>query len=336
MKQSLLLLTLAAILSGALAGPASAQERWGVVNLSAAFLRSAPDYESALETQALMGSVVEILGEQGYWRQVSQHDPEYTAWMTELGVVELSRSELEAYLAAPKYICTAPLTLIYDKSSGKRERIGELVQGDLVRQALDGKGYPVRALGFNKVVLPDGREGFVRSLHLKRFSEWAQDRFVTVAGIGKTARSFLGVPYLWGGASSKNLDCSGLVWMTYFLNGVILPRNASQQALCGAEVQLNKLREGDLIFFGTPATAGQPERVAHVGISLGDKLFIHASHLVRINSLDPEADNYYDSKVPLFARRIFDRRGGLFEDAQGNRVVLGPGVVAVSDSPYYF
>ena len=336
MKQSLLLLTLTTLLTFGLAGPASAQERWGVVNLSAAFLRSAPDYESALETQALMGSVVEILGEQGYWRQVAQHDPEYTAWMTELGVVELSRSEMEAYLAAPKYICTAALTQVYDKSSGRRERIGELVQGDLVRQALDGSGYPVRALGFNKVILPDGREGFVRSLHLKRFTEWAQDSFVSVALIGKTARSFLGVPYLWGGASSKNLDCSGLVWMTYFLNGVILPRNASQQARCGAEVQLNKLREGDLIFFGTPATADKPERVAHVGISLGDKLFIHASHVVRINSLDPEADNYYDSKTPLFARRIFDHRGGLFEDEKGNRVVLGPGVIAVKDSQYYF
>ena len=56
------------------------------------------------------------------------------------------------------------------------------------------------------------------------------------------------------------------------------------------------LERGDLVFFGTPATEdGKKDRVTHVGIYLGDGKIIHASHLVRINSLIPGSDDYYEN-----------------------------------------
>ena len=60
--------------------------RMAVTALSENMMRAMPDYESALETQSLMGTVVEIVGEQGYWRQVVTPEP-YTAWCTDLGLV---------------------------------------------------------------------------------------------------------------------------------------------------------------------------------------------------------------------------------------------------------
>jgi cell wall-associated NlpC family hydrolase len=77
----------------------------------------------------------------------------------------------------------------------------------------------------------------------------------------------------------------------FFLNGIELDRNASHQCKQGHPVpldaNLSQLRKGDLIFFGSRGSANRPERITHTGIYLGDKLFIHSSERVRINSLDP-------------------------------------------------
>lgn len=331
-----------------LALPAAAQTRWAVVNLSANYMRALPDYESALETQALMGTVVEIIGEQGYWRQIVQHDPSYVAWVTDLGLVEMMPDELDAYVAAPKYICTAALSHVYNRPSQRSEILSELVLGDLVRMMIGDKGRGVRSMGFCQVALPDGRVGYVPARDLASFDEWAHTRSPKTANLEKTARQFLGTPYLWGGASVKGMDCSGLVWMTYFLNGILLPRNASQQAQCGVEVPMNKLKAGDLIFFGTPGYGDTPDRIAHVGISLGGKEFIHSSHFVRICSLDPMAFNYYGNKQPLFAVRIVERNGLLSESAYATRSGryqyraedYGAGshytAIPLTESPWYF
>jgi len=114
----------------------------------------------------------------------------------------------------------------------------------------------------------------------------------------RTGKQFMGVPYVWGGTSSKGLDCSGFTKLVYFLHGVILQRDASQQVLNGKLIDekgdFSNAQKGDLVFFGTKATPENPkERVVHVGIYIGDMKFIHASDYIRINSFDP-ADPLYD------------------------------------------
>ena len=328
--------------------PAGAQTRWAVVDLSANYMRALPDYEAPLETQALMGTVVEVIGEQGYWRQVVQHDPSYVAWVTDLGLTEMLPEELDSYVAAPKYICTAALSRVYSRPSTRSEILSELVLGDLVRIVYGDKGRGARSLGYCQVALPDGRIGYVPARDLTPFEEWARSRSAKPANLEKTALQFLGIPYLWGGTSVKGMDCSGLVWMTYFLNGILLPRNASQQAQCGIEVSLNKLKAGDLIFFGTPGYGDVPDRIAHVGISLGGKEFIHSSHVVRICSLDPMDMHYYGNKTALFAVRIVERNGTLTENYNlprsgryrydVEREGIGQHYMAMPlvDSPWYF
>jgi cell wall-associated NlpC family hydrolase len=89
----------------------------------------------------------------------------------------------------------------------------------------------------------------------------------------KTAESFVGVPYLWGGSSpNTGFDCSGLSMTVYQLNGLDLPRSSKEQYETGTPVDRNDLLKGDLVFF---ATSGK-NKVAHVGIYVGDGRFIHA------------------------------------------------------------
>jgi gamma-D-glutamyl-L-lysine dipeptidyl-peptidase len=89
----------------------------------------------------------------------------------------------------------------------------------------------------------------------------------------ETARSFLDFPYTWGGASAEDgFDCSGLTMTVYRLNGITLPRTLGDQMNRGTPVNRALLKPGDLVFFAT-----QTRGVAsHVGIYIGNDLFIHA------------------------------------------------------------
>jgi cell wall-associated NlpC family hydrolase len=91
--------------------------------------------------------------------------------------------------------------------------------------------------------------------------------------IVQTARGFIGVPYLWGGASvDDGFDCSGLTMTSYRLNGLNLPRTSRQQYAVGTPVPPARLAKGDLVFFATR----RPNTVSHVGIYIGNDRFIHA------------------------------------------------------------
>ena len=117
----------------------------------------------------------------------------------------------------------------------------------------------------------------------------------------QTAKSFLEVPYVWGGKTPFGLDCSGLVQLVMNLNGYSFPRDAWQQAEIGEEISFNPdepdFEEGDLLYFQNP---GKP--IHHVAISLGKDLYLHASEWVRINSLDPDSPFFADERRQTLTR----------------------------------
>jgi len=109
----------------------------------------------------------------------------------------------------------------------------------------------------------------------------------------KTAESFVGVPYLWGGSSaSTGFDCSGLSMTVYQLNGLDLPRSSKEQYETGTPVERNDLLKGDLVFF---ATSGK-NKVAHVGIYVGDGRFIHAAGRGKNIRVDHLSSSYYKKR----------------------------------------
>ena len=336
---------LAAVISTYGQSNASGVKRWAVTALSENMMRLEPDYESPLETMSLMGTVVEIIGEEGYWRQVVTPEP-YTAWCTDLGLVEMSAEQINEYKAADKYICTAHHSGVYESPSIKSRRLSDLSMGNLVRVVFqEGKKMkPSVKKKWAEVMLPDGRKGWTPVSDLTLFAQWAVKQEITAKRIIDTAMQFEGTPYLWGGASSKGLDCSGLVRLTFFMNGHLLPRNASQQVNYGREIimecnhdikpdsekfyqemtgRIKNLQPGDLVFFGMPGTLFKKEKITHVGIYIGDGKIIHASHKVRINSLIPGQSDYYENSYKLLkARRYIGWNG--------------QGMLPVIQSPAYF
>ncbi len=107
----------------------------------------------------------------------------------------------------------------------------------------------------------------------------------TRRGIIKAAKSYIDIPYRFGGSSAEQgFDCSGLTMAVYRLNGIYLPRTSREQYNAGRAVDTGNMKEGDLVFFDT-MSKGQ---VSHVGVYIGDGKFIHAPKSgknIRIDSL---------------------------------------------------
>lgn len=301
--------------------PSGQGRRWAVVDLSVNFMREQPDYAAENGDQTLMGTVVEITGEESYWRRIVSPEP-YTAWVNEMGLAEMDRDAVDAYIASPKYICTSAYSHVYTEPSSGAGFVSDLVMGDLLRTVLDGRGKPVRKGRYLACMLPSGVRGWVPKSDVEDFGRWTASRQPDGSGIVSTAMQFAGVPYMWGGTSIKGVDCSGFTLCVYFMNGILLPRNTSQQVRAGVPVALDSLEPGDLVFFGRPAEGDSPARVNHVAIYIGGGRIIHSSQKVRISSLNPADEDYYE-REPMQARRILGHVGE-------------NGVSYLAKSPFYF
>lgn len=114
----------------------------------------------------------------------------------------------------------------------------------------------------------------------------------------KTAKSYKGVPYVWGGTSPSGFDCSGFTHYVMLQNDIIIARTASSQYNYGYWVSKSQLKPGDLVFFSTYKTGP-----SHVGIYVGNDQFIHASSGAGYVTISNLSKAYYTQRY-LGARRV--------------------------------
>lgn len=270
--------------------PALGDKRFAVVTVSVATMKTKPSHASELGNQLIMGMPVQLLERDGGWYFVQSMDDRYLGYMEPEHLALMTQAELDAFAAAPRLVVTAPFAMAREEEAPGAQPVCDLVLGNvLLADTPADKGH-------RAVRLPDGRKGYVESAAVADYAEWKGSRKPTPEGIEQVARLFMGVPYLWGGTSAKGFDCSGYTKTVFRANGVELQRDADQQSVQGVPVPLEgdlaQLRKGDLLFFGPRAGV---TRITHVGIYLGDRLFIHCAGKVKLNSFDPASPLYSEN-----------------------------------------
>lgn len=131
---------------------------------------------------------------------------------------------------------------------------------------------------FYSVVLPNGHNGRISKVSCQKCDDEVENPRETII---EFAKSFLDMPYLWGGLSSympdhdraTGVDCSGFIYLIHKMMGQVLPRNAHDQFLRALKLDSGDLQPGDLIF---TAKKTNKDRMTHVMMLVDDERLIEA------------------------------------------------------------
>ncbi|PBB06304.1 C40 family peptidase [Salimicrobium humidisoli] len=224
-----------------------------------------------LQTQALYGQKVTILEEKGDWVKVAVHGQPtpknelgYPAWMPKEQLADEKRySTLKD--KKPFALVTSPTAHLYDDKNRKKEfkEISFNTKLPVVTQAGDSM----------LVVTPSDGMKWINEEDASVYE--SEDEIPEADGedLVETGKQFLGLPYLWAGASGFGFDCSGFTHTIFKSHGITIPRDSSVQAENGTPVAKEDLQEGDLLFFAYDEGEGY---VHHVGMYIGDGEMIHS------------------------------------------------------------
>tara|TARA_R110002012_G_scaffold55353_1_gene141294 strand:- start:13812 stop:15014 length:1203 start_codon:yes stop_codon:yes gene_type:complete len=287
----------------------------GLITISVANLRGKPAHSSELVTQATLGTPVKIFKEEDDWYLIQTPDI-YLSWVDRGGIKPLSAGRFTQWKSTPKVIYTNTIGHSYTEPNKDSQVISDMVAGGVLERIGEEKE-------FYYVAFPDGRKAYVLKTEAMDYDSWLAALNPSQESLVSTSKTLMGVPYLWGGTSTKGVDCSGFTKTIYFLNGIVLPRDASQQIHTGKEIDavkdFDKLEPGDLLFFGKPATDTTKERVIHVGMWIGNNEFIHSAGRVHISSVDKDSPNFDEYNLNRYLRSnryLKEPKDGLIELAK--------------------
>jgi hypothetical protein len=223
-------------------------------------LRSEPREQAEMISQLLFGEFYQVLENHDKWLKILNGFDQYPGWMDLKYFHGISRDE---YLL---YADTAPIVL-----AAIAARV-ELLDSSMMMIPAGSNLYGYDHTR-NTITFPQG------TMRIRSFGE----DLVKPGGraIDRTARSFLNVPYLWGGRSSCGMDCSGFVQIVYKIHGICLPRDVSQQSGYGNVIgSVEEALPGDLAFFSNG------KNVTHTGMITSRGEIIHCSGWVRTDAID--------------------------------------------------
>ncbi len=216
-----------------------------------------------VQTQALYGMEVLVRERRGRWVKVAVIDePEpqdpagYPGWLPARQL--RPKSDLPSVTDASDYV------VVLAKRSRVRLDEGSVAVGYGTRFALPEAAHGgggtedagVAQAGWVQVITPAG-PGLIPG------SDVGAPKQLSARSVLADGRRFLGLRYLWGGLSAWGMDCSGLIWNLFRAHGETIPRDADPQFRSGRRVSLERLRRGDLLFWGTR------EYVHHVALYAG-------------------------------------------------------------------
>jgi gamma-D-glutamyl-L-lysine dipeptidyl-peptidase len=218
-------------------------------------LRSGPSHKSEMLSQVLFGEKYTIVDKTGKWLKIETLFDKYMGW---IDVDHLQYSAAEG------------------------DSCGHTINKSLLCYRSDN----------TKVVLEAGCEVYNPDFEDKTFfigkniykagPEFKNTYISTNEPVSDSALKFINSPYIWGGRIPSGIDCSGFCQLVYKIHGIAIPRDSSQQAEIGRNIEfIDESRAGDLVFFDN-----ERGKISHVGMILSKGLVIHASGRVRIDTID--------------------------------------------------
>ena len=231
--------------------------QYGIINVPLSPVRKIPDHPYEMTNQMVYGEPIEIMDEaKDSWVAIKSLYDGYAGWITKSHFMSTNEA---VNFQEGAHITIAPFTQVMVKNTSVYLPFGSFLYAEKRLKQL--------------VSLQD-----IPSLHLKLFSEKKEKE-----NLKTIAEKWLNAPYLWGGKSIFGIDCSGFAQSVYKEMGIVLPRDAYQQAERG--IPINSIEEaqlGDLAFFKTE------QKITHVGLVLDSHTIIHAAGKVRIDTLDEQ------------------------------------------------
>lgn len=217
-------------------------------------MREEPKHRAQMVSMLLFGDMYEIIETQEYWHKVVSLHDDYEGWIYARKPLFIDGEYLEKYNEETPVYATNALFQQHGLSLPFGARLPLYKNGEF-------------------------QLGEQKHFYYGAYMESLEN--ASGADIIATAENYFGTPYLWGGRNIMGIDCSGFTQMCYKLCGILLPRDAYQQAEIGENViSLHEAKAGDLAFFS------ENNRVTHVGILAGDGHIIHASEWVRKDKID--------------------------------------------------
>lgn len=238
-----------------------------VVVKPVANMYSAASEDADVVSQAIFGSGVVLIEDQGDWVKVRTPD-DYTGWMRR-DTLRIENGD-HTYASTSRAVQVASLSANVYREPSITKHVPLLnlpFEARLESAPQQGYSGSSSSSEWLQVRLPDERLAWIQKGDVE--SEPAP---LNLEGDIELAKRFIGITYLWGGTSSFGFDCSGFTQMLVRRRGVVMPRDADVQAVWkGVEpVKRSQLRAGDLLFFGK-----SPQKITHTGMYIGHGKFIH-------------------------------------------------------------
>ena len=232
------------------------------ITASALNIRTSPSTSGSIAGQYHQGDIVTVIAQSGDWLQTSK------------GYISTKYTSSASYQA----MITASSLNIRQAPSTSAQTLGTYSKGTVVTVIGKSGDWLQTSKGYIFA-------SYTQKVDVSSTASRGSSLTTTGAQIVAVAQRYIGVPYVYGGASPSGFDCSGLVQYVFNQVGISIPRVAVDQSKGGIAVSKANLQPGDLVFFGSP--------VSHVGIYIGNDQFINApktGDVVKISTLSTRTD----------------------------------------------
>jgi hypothetical protein len=259
--------------------------KYGISDLSIIPVRKDPAEKSEMVTQILFGEHFEVLEVDESWSRVKLAFDNYEGWVDTKMITPINEDLYSHLNEKLPVVANDTFNLVFQEKDYSNKLI------------VPGSSFPFCNLDKKLFTIGEKQYYYQGKVSQSNGDENIRDSII------EAALKYFNAPYLWGGRTPYGIDCSGFTQIVYKLNGIVIPRDASQQVKIGEPLTfVEEAEPGDLAFFDN-----EEGRITHVGIIWDRHKIIHASGKVRIDNVDHQGIFNVDTKRYTHKLRVIKR-----------------------------